>query len=1303
MQRLVIFTWLLFVTTPLVQAANPCTNGSFERLGPGGFPVDWSPVGSQVEVVSEARTGSHAIRLTRTAETPEQETGLNRAGRPGTGEGGAMLEMRRGGLEFWYQAVSAESADLCVYAIPMNADGIEGTGSPRARFTVPGTHIGDGQWHRGRLTFDFTDNPDVRWVQVASRIVGTAGELILDDFAYVDRVGVILQVGAIQIQEDGDRAGQLAVVRARIENVGDADAQAVRVALESSASLTVQPAERLLDVLPAGRAERVSWTLDGARHEPSVLHVQAGNDDDQASGTLSLGTELQIRSFGPVQPVAAVDRPIALECVLENTGQTIVSDMTCEFTLGDESRTQTLAALEPGRSAVVRVEFQPEQQSTGQPAAVRVQAPAIDEALAAESQLVIGSALNLPPDRHRLVVTSDDSHAVLANRFLRLAFRRNQFGFGPGELSVFRGNAWQTVAWLPRLSRLVTQDASGDPQEKTLLVDGPPEVLGTDPARLGFRWQHQDDDGATWTATITFELEEWSREIRASYELGCDRPAGLLAFEGPMLYVLRRNEAIFPGLEWLVDEELSSDSLDIAEDHPHRIRYVVHPNMVTVPAVGFQTPGGAVGMYWDQRQRWDARRDRPSVVFASPDRFENQRAHLVGLFVPSVPEFVEINQRTAARPYPMRPRSPLSLQATLFADSATDSALASIDRWMDRHALPELRSLPRGTYQREIEFSVQAYLTSLWDPATQQWWLTKGNPVLSTRGRPRTFIADLMLGALITEDPALRRRLTARAEEVRALLGGEPRLDAQRFPDRADLAFANPASASQLLMMRDEDGFWRFDADQQPQTGPFVGMDYSELGPDGALESGTIARNAYQVLRYARIAGDRHAYQQVVPALQRLRQFRVPRAAQVWEIPVHAPDLLAAADSVDAFLEAYRISDEPRWLQAAVTWAQRGLPFVYLWDDPDQPFLQGASIPVFGATWHRGSWFGRPVQWNGLRYAVALIKLSQYDDSYPWRDIAERLIRSAIYQQQPDGENVALWPDYIDAIDGERCEWVFAPQQIIEAVLKLTGRNPQPTTVKVGEDSRIAVSTVGTIHRATHRGTVLSMEVEYPPGEQGIVLIANVSRPTEVYIDESALRERIDIEQRDDPGWRYDAGNAYLTVRVNKDGRSRVRADGLYYRSVRRLPWLVEEIAFEFDDSLDGWLPGNDISEMLPLEGGLFGRISGPDPYLVRPLVQIQGDDVAVVNLRMRVTAGSTGQLFWTTETSPEFDEEKSIRFRIIPDGRYHEYRVLMQQHPAWKGQTITQLRLDPCAGARSGEFQIDYLRADKPSPIGTP
>ena len=87
-------------------------------------------------------------------------------------------------------------------------------------------------------------------------------------------------------------------------------------------------------------------------------------------------------------------------------------------------------------------------------------------------------------------------------------------------------------------------------------------------------------------------------------------------------------------------------------------------------------------------------------------------------------------------------------------------------------------------------------------------------------------------------DEELRRRCRTRAEEVRALVGGEPRLDAQRFPNRADLAFADPAAAARLLAQRGEDGGWRFDADQQHDSGPFVGMDYYELGAGRRVGTG---------------------------------------------------------------------------------------------------------------------------------------------------------------------------------------------------------------------------------------------------------------------------------------------------------------------------------------------------------------------------------------------------------------------------------------------------------------------------------
>ena len=66
-----------------------------------------------------------------------------------------------------------------------------------------------------------------------------------------------------------------------------------------------------------------------------------------------------------------------------------------------------------------------------------------------------------------------------------------------------------------------------------------------------------------------------------------------------MLYAVDRDEAVLPGLEWLVDDEISSSTLDIAEGHPDQVRYVVHPNMVTIPAVGIHGKRGTVGLLWD--------------------------------------------------------------------------------------------------------------------------------------------------------------------------------------------------------------------------------------------------------------------------------------------------------------------------------------------------------------------------------------------------------------------------------------------------------------------------------------------------------------------------------------------------------------------------------------------------------------------------------------------------------------------------------------------------------------------------------
>jgi hypothetical protein len=110
----------------------------------------------------------------------------------------------------------------------------------------------------------------------------------------------------------------------------------------------------------------------------------------------------------------------------------------------------------------------------------------------------------------------------------------------------------------------------------------------------------------------------------------------------------------------------------------------------------------------------------------------------------------------------------------------------------------------------------------------------------------------------------------------------------------------------------------------------------------------------------------------------------------------------------------------------------------------------------------------------------------------------------------------------------------------------------------------------------------------------------------------------------------------------------------------------------------------------------LTGTITGNDPYLARTLVRVDAATCPVIRIRMRVTAGQGGQLFWTTESSPGFGEDKSVPFAIQPDGRFHEYRLEPGKDRSWAGQTITAIRIDPGNGAISGEFAIDYIRGQE-------
>ena len=889
---------------------------------------------------------------------------------------------------------------------------------------------------------------------------------------------------------------------------------------------------------------------------------------------------------------------------------------------------------------------------------------------------------------------------VLGNPAVRLVFPSNDFGYGVLAVDVNQGGAWRRLALANCFSQLAIRTGSGVARRFVHADRWQPLAAGPGQAGVEFRRTLTDANGTVWEGRFGFALSNDDR-VRLTWELTPQAAADLVLFQGPSLLVgegsfgTRKDEALFGGLEWLVGDEVSSSDLDM-HDPDYYIRFVPHPNKITIPLMAVAQGGAVLALYWDCLQRWDGVHDRPAAVFASPNFLDGQSNHLLGLFLPAVPDWTPPNQREAATPYPAAAQVPLRLEAWLAAVTPTTQALAGVARWFDTFGVPAPAPLPRTNYIRETEFSMRAFLESLWDPVEQKWWTSKGGPAeLSSLARPPHYAFQLRLAALLTPDPALRDQFNARAALAEQLGGFRPSWD------DVGLTWANPAgslsglraSATAKVDSMGADGAWRFRA-RIETNGIFAGYDYGLLGPDGAAEVGTCARNAYEILRYARLSGDVEAFATAEKSLRFMEQFTVPRAAQVWECPVHAPDILAAADAVDAYVEAWRFSGHRHYLEQAVRWAWTGLPFVYMWNPPDHPVLRHASIAILGGSWFQGSWIGQPVQWNGLRYAYALLKLADYDTSFPWRTVAEGLTVSALYQQDTTGTNVALWPDNFSALDWSKCPWVFEPGLILKNVFKLIGHDIEPATVSAGPGIRLSArATFADV--ALTNGT-LRFVVQFPPGETGQVLLASLNKPAEVRVNSAAVPQTTsNLWEVPGPAWRYDASVAAVTLKLVTGGSNLVEVPDAAYQPVGWVFPVAQLIEYNFDRSLQGWTPAHQIDRLEITNGVLRGVASGGDPYLHQTRLRLDGNSCRRIVVRARATSGTGLALFWITAEDRQWSESKSIHLPFTNRIQWVEYGFEVGRHPLWTNQTIIGLRLDPLEGGSGGEFEVDWIRGD--------
>lgn len=434
---------------------------------------------------------------------------------------------------------------------------------------------------------------------------------------------------------------------------------------------------------------------------------------------------------------------------------------------------------------------------------------------------------------------------------------------------------------------------------------------------------------------------------------------------GPVVRVLGTLEqGLLAGVEYLGHVEHSSSKADI--EGPERLRFRPDTVDVTMPLMAYSSDKATITMTW---------RDMTlQPTFATPNFFDGTPDHLMAIEGKRMGGLLRIDK---------------AFEST--EDRLIEKAILWTMKPLERDPL-NLPPLPTAPRTRDEQAAL--CLKGLQGPiATEDGWRHAYVPGQDERF-PAEFHAD---------QASTIWRITGEMPDVPKLVHGGAHLE-----DSASYFISGRAGDWLAFINRRAEGIRR----SQGEDGSFRYNGEFKRGHFENTSSGHCGQRAFALLQHAQMTGNKDSLAAGVKTLEYMKRFRTPRGAQLWEISLHTPDIMASAWCCHAYLLGYELTGEEHYLKLARRWAITGIPFVYQWQAEGSDIMPYATISVLGATNYRKPvWIGLPVQWCGLRYANSLVEMSKYDDTVPWLHIAEGILICGQQMQYPDGEMVGCLPD----------------------------------------------------------------------------------------------------------------------------------------------------------------------------------------------------------------------------------------------------------------------------------------------------
>lgn len=814
--------------------------------------------------------------------------------------------------------------------------------------------------------------------------------------------------------------------------------------------------------------------LDAGTHLLAVMFAEAGPvrleiDEGAASMTTVLmglfAPCIEVVETTLSSPLVTVDRPFNILRTIRNTGRG--DYLGGEMSLG-EAVDADIAALGPQAAGGVTIpRIGPGEEHTLRWDALTAPAPGdwrIRHDDAGELAFHVFPPEPAPPASHAAQVEisvfrqGESLRAVAGNAWSRLCLVVAPSERAYAVAQTWTGSRWQRVATLYPLAGLTVRRPDGATERLALRVHN---VHHAEPGSLVIYGTAQPDEGKPWPVLIVYSPDPDSPRIHMDFEAIAPEDAELLAFEGPTLlagdraFGARKEFAIFPGLEYLEGDEESSSTRDLAPPlHDRRVPAIYK---IAAPLMAVQAQDALVALLWDARHEWAAGHAFPAARFMAP-KFASGMDHIhMSLFAPSVGDYVRENTYLAETPFALKQEQRLHLSAWVVLDHATrhpaDSVarsphrgglvLQAMQHWFDVFGLPEPSPPPRD-WEKAKELSRHAYMNAVWSEDPPGWRHCYGWDPGPFIGHAVPLLLDMHEGVGPDTRAELERRIGRVANRVIREQGkGALWTSAGCHIMQGEFPFyygyvgesmaAYRASAMGLANAR-ENGIWVWKPAAEK---------YATLGVAGDHTLGQAAGPSLRMLRAGRMTGDPALIASALEAMKQMELYEVPRGAQMWECPLYQPDILASGQAVRAYCEAYRLTGDPAHLVQARYWAWTGLPFLYLWEMDDYPTMRYNVIAVMGSTFHTHSWIGLPVVWCGLVYAYGLLDLAEFDDSFPWRTVAQGIVHSAMWQQYTDGPNKGCYPDSWNMVRNAPVPADINPENIMVNGFRIRGLSPE--------------------------------------------------------------------------------------------------------------------------------------------------------------------------------------------------------------------------------------------------------------------